>query len=556
MDVKVNRGFELSTEMDSNTYHFLGIGIDSYRFLPSLQNAILDINRIQELLVDKFGFHIENTKTILDQKATRRNILDQFDYHSKILSSDDNLIIYFAGHGKIDDHKKGYWAPYNATKDNLNEWVNVATIKDKLDNFSCRHLLLIVDACFPDALFMDNYRNIGTVEGKPSRWGFTSGRDELVKDGEPQQGSPFANSIIKHLEKTEEPLRFTTLVEKVKKDLEVQEEVFQTPRAEPLKIKGHKGGELVFSKRTVHVRKQNAYMPPSANVHDSSLENENRPDSQKENRMIKWLRENNWVTFLLVLILPIIGGLASFTQISDWVNNFYPTFPLIIEGRVFNAQTENPISHVRVSLQGEKGIGDHTDESGDFRIELVSRKKRELSLTFFHSQYESLILDTNIKVSDYQKIFNLSTISLIPCKIDTITELEDQIKPVFPQDSYPGIRKSEKEEKIKPFGDEKTTVKKEETALENTFLVQELSSVVRDQYGSPVPKAKVWCSYCADLDPVYTNSEGEFTILISEKYTQFGTEQIEICVSNKDTIICEQDNFYNLKNIKLPILPK
>lgn len=103
-------------DIDFGNYYALVIGINEYRALPKLQTAKNDVNAVSRILKESYGYTV---KTMLD--ATRRDILMALGEYRKTLTEKDNLLIYYAGYGWLDEEaNEGYWIPVNGQIDNMN----------------------------------------------------------------------------------------------------------------------------------------------------------------------------------------------------------------------------------------------------------------------------------------------------------------------------------------------------------------------------------------------------------------------------------------------------
>lgn len=233
--------------------YLLAIGIDNYTHCPKLYNAVKDAKEIVAVLKKRFQFEAEHITEIYDQEATRKNIYSAFRKMKNLVSPNDNLLVYFSGHGTLDEeYNRGFWIPVNATEDTqeTDEYVPNDEIRIRLGAIKSHHTFVMVDSCFSGSLFTEgNLRNLSRrKERDPSRWGLTAGRKEPVVDGHKGANSPFAETILDQLKNTESPLGVFDLCSKV---LEVvSANAKQTPRGEPLQVAGHKGGQFVF-----HLRK-------------------------------------------------------------------------------------------------------------------------------------------------------------------------------------------------------------------------------------------------------------------------------------------------------------
>ena len=69
------------------------------------------------------------------------------------LKKKDNLLIYYAGHGHLDEkEEKGYWLPIDASMERPSKWVSNSFISDQAKATEAKHVLLIVDSCFSGSL--------------------------------------------------------------------------------------------------------------------------------------------------------------------------------------------------------------------------------------------------------------------------------------------------------------------------------------------------------------------------------------------------------------------
>ncbi len=228
--------------------YVLAIGIDDYMHCPRLHNAVKDVQDFVELLLERYNFEPYNITQLFNSAATDSQIIEKFREIAVKVTPDDNLIIYFSGHGEYDKVlEQGFWVPVNAEKGEYHDYLPNSTIRDILNAIKSHHTFLIADSCFSGALFssQDANRDIGDRrEIDPSRWGLTAGRNEIVGDGKPGTNSPFAEKLLDLLRKNDKPLGVAEICAKMMEI--VQANADQTPRGEPLKIKGHEGGQFFF----------------------------------------------------------------------------------------------------------------------------------------------------------------------------------------------------------------------------------------------------------------------------------------------------------------------
>ena len=93
-------------------YHAIIVGIDDYENWPRLKYAEGDAADIARLLYANYGFDAANTVSLYGEDATRQRILSEIYKKLVSLDSDDNLLVFFAGHGQLDPlTESGFWIP-------------------------------------------------------------------------------------------------------------------------------------------------------------------------------------------------------------------------------------------------------------------------------------------------------------------------------------------------------------------------------------------------------------------------------------------------------------
>jgi len=243
----VERNDYESTNKPQGENYLLVIGIDEYAHCPRLYNAVKDAQDIVQVLVERFQFEPTNIKTLYNQVATKANIYQAFEYFADKVTPKDNFLLYFSGHGEFKKlFKLGYWIPVEAKKEATHEFIPNSEVKNILSAIQSHHTFLMADSCFSGSLFSKGTgKNISLrKERDPSRWGLTAGRNEIVTDGTPGQNSPFAESILYEFRNANGPIGVAELCYKVLEVVTANAD--QTPRGEPLKIDGHRGGQFVF----------------------------------------------------------------------------------------------------------------------------------------------------------------------------------------------------------------------------------------------------------------------------------------------------------------------
>ena len=245
-----NRGVivnvDQSKSVSSGKYHAIIISENNYldEKFPDLIEPKNDADNLMSLLVSKYLFKSEDIIRLID--PTRANILDAIDQKRKTLSLDDNLIIFYAGHGYWDEVlKMGYWLPSDAKKDSKSNWVSNTDLTLYLSAFESNHVLLVADACFSGGIFKT--RSIGDMDQGTkrlyelkSRKAITSGNLKEVPDN-----SVFMKFFLKELE-----LNQSTFLTSDQLFAKIRPNILNNSSTEPLygviHNTGDEGGEFVF----------------------------------------------------------------------------------------------------------------------------------------------------------------------------------------------------------------------------------------------------------------------------------------------------------------------
>ena len=125
-----NKSTYLSS-LKGHNYAFL-IGVSDYAHLTPLKTPLRDVQRISSILEKKYQYKVN-----VLENPTREEILSQLNSYKNILEERDNLLVYFAGHGVLEEDE-GFWLPKNAKQNDDTNWLSNTTIKRKMKNFSSK----------------------------------------------------------------------------------------------------------------------------------------------------------------------------------------------------------------------------------------------------------------------------------------------------------------------------------------------------------------------------------------------------------------------------------
>ncbi|HET8737042.1 MAG TPA: caspase family protein [Pricia sp.] len=227
--------------------YLFAIGIDSYKHWDDLNCAVKDIEDFTELLLERYQFRQEYITILKNEEGTRKNILNKLREITQKITDEDNLILYFSGHGHYDEvTESGFWIPFDAELgyENEDDFLDTATIVHKLRFIDTKHTFLIIDACFSGTL-LTQIKSAPRDENYKSRKVFTSGRAEVVFDGPKGGNSPFAKGLLTGLKRNIDPYyRASSLITYVKEY--VGNAAKQTPVDGTWPNSGHEGGDFYF----------------------------------------------------------------------------------------------------------------------------------------------------------------------------------------------------------------------------------------------------------------------------------------------------------------------
>ncbi|RYZ90963.1 MAG: caspase family protein [Proteobacteria bacterium] len=215
----------------------------------TLKNPVADASRLVKVLLDKYTFDGDSrnskkkdgypeevieyntirTKCLYNNNATQSKITAHLLELEKVLTEKDKLLIYFAGHG-TDHHinSSGCFIPYKGIADPIESgtWFPFQNLYSLFGPTGltrpskCLDLLIILDCCFAGRAALGAGNNVdGAFFSRKVL--VSSSPQQTAADGEPYQGSPFANALCHILKENTHPLAeldIVSLQDRFKKD--------------------------------------------------------------------------------------------------------------------------------------------------------------------------------------------------------------------------------------------------------------------------------------------------------------------------------------------------
>ncbi len=237
-------------DIEFGRYHALVIGNNDYQNLPKLETAVGDAEAVAQVLKQNYGFEVR-----LMRNATRADILRALNKYRADLTDDDNLLVYYAGHGWLDRQTgTGFWQPVDADADDDLNWIANDDLTRRLNAMTARHVMIIADSCYSGTLVRAANTELPTGQArdtwlkrmaeKRSRTAIVSGGLEPVADAGRGGHSVFASALLTALRENRSVLEGTALFKKISRPVVVNAD--QTPQYADIRKAGHEGGEFLF----------------------------------------------------------------------------------------------------------------------------------------------------------------------------------------------------------------------------------------------------------------------------------------------------------------------
>lgn len=234
----------------SPQYYALIVGVNEYPDdgITSLANPVRDAAKLAKALVDNYTFEARNITFV--KNPTRSELIDELDRITRRITKNDNLLIFFAGHGYFDTETEfGYWLPSDASASSTGNWIANSQLKDYVAAIKSKHTLLIADACFSGGIFKtrkafsESPEEVDNMYERKSRKAMTSGALTEVPDE-----SVFIRHLVKRLEEnTVEYLTAEELFSSFKTT--VMNSSPTVPQYGDIKGTGDEGGDFVFVRK-------------------------------------------------------------------------------------------------------------------------------------------------------------------------------------------------------------------------------------------------------------------------------------------------------------------
>lgn len=245
-------GTEFNAGITAKKFYGLVVGIEEYLdpAINSLDQPVKDARSFYDVLVNYYTFEKGNVTFLVNPK--REELTKALDKLVEKITPEDNLIIFYAGHGHWDEKlKQGYWLPADAKSGDRGSWFSNADLKTYIGGINARHTLLITDACFGGGIFKtreafrDANSDIQELYKYPSRKAMTSGSLNVVPDK-----SVFIEFLIKRLKENNDKYISAEQIFASFKTAVINNSVNnQIPQFGEIRDTGDEGGDFIFMRK-------------------------------------------------------------------------------------------------------------------------------------------------------------------------------------------------------------------------------------------------------------------------------------------------------------------
>jgi WD40 repeat protein/tetratricopeptide (TPR) repeat protein len=252
------------------------IGVKDYENLKEAPYQANDARAIHDKLRSDYGV-LPDRIYPLDNKSARKDAIEKAFTEwlpARGMTEDDALLVFFSGHGTMDDGK-GYIGAVDSKPGEFQTWVSMSFLTEHMGGpaCKCRHKLLILNSCFSGSLFLPgdvppqkiaaggearaaSWNGIGPNDPLRQLWedrffgGVTAGKNTVVAAGGGKDLSLFPSKLIEVLDEQGDSLRpsdhvfsFAKLVGLVREKVASATDSSQIPDFGPL---GPGRGDFLF----------------------------------------------------------------------------------------------------------------------------------------------------------------------------------------------------------------------------------------------------------------------------------------------------------------------
>ncbi len=191
-------------------------GVGDYEAYGRLRTAEADARAVAQALNQDYDF---DSRLLIN--PTRSAFLDSLRDILRGLDANDRFVLYFAGHGFVDDWTgEGFWLARDSRAESVANWIAHDTVETMLRATKARHVLVIADSHFAGTGHRDQGRDPDTWQ-RARRMMEKTVREVLVSGAQAPANhgraplSPFARRVVDALDRREPVLSAEELLDAV-----------------------------------------------------------------------------------------------------------------------------------------------------------------------------------------------------------------------------------------------------------------------------------------------------------------------------------------------------
>jgi len=240
-----------STSQATSNNYALVIANNNYKHLPKLKTPKNDARSLKRLLQQKYGF--KQVRALYN--TNRYQVITALNALRYELTEEDNLLIYYAGHGELDKiNKRSQWLPIDAEPNNTANWISDSSLSELINAMQAKRVMVIADSCYAGMMTRSVFDNvIGNSKlidlNKKSRTVLTSGGVSPVLDIGGGEHSLFAAAMLTSLKNNNTILSGQQLYRQVTASVSIAAadmSVDQVPEYAPIEFANHEAGDFIF----------------------------------------------------------------------------------------------------------------------------------------------------------------------------------------------------------------------------------------------------------------------------------------------------------------------
>ncbi len=248
-----SRQFRKRLRRDLGNFHALVIGNNNYDNHETLKTASADAQGVADVLRSRYGFNVS-----LLQNASQVEMVQEFARLTEELDKNDNLLIYYAGHGVITPDGNGHWLGVDSSANADESWIGNNQVSDFISEMNAKHVLVVADSCYsgtlsgaairPIPLEVDD-QDLLFISRVRARTVLTSGGLQPVLDDGGDGNSIFGGAFIRAISGNADVMEGYRLFETVEREVETRSrlaQLRQSPEYTAMKFAGHEGSEFFF----------------------------------------------------------------------------------------------------------------------------------------------------------------------------------------------------------------------------------------------------------------------------------------------------------------------